>query len=53
MWAKGLLEEGLYWCLGDGKQVHIWKDKWMPRPSTYKVQSMYVAARRCHSGCLN
>jgi hypothetical protein len=23
MWAKELLEEGLYWRLGDGKQVHI------------------------------
>ena len=44
MWAKELLEEGLYWRL---RQVGA---------QTYHLQSpisMYVSTRRCHGGCLN
>ena len=34
-----LLKEGLIWRVGNGEQVQIWKDKWLPQPSTYMVQS--------------
>ncbi|XP_042974832.1 uncharacterized protein LOC122306468 [Carya illinoinensis] len=27
-----LLKEGLLWRIGDGKQVRIWEDRWLPRP---------------------
>lgn len=25
--------------MGNGKSIHIWKDKWIPRPVTYSIQS--------------
>ena len=34
-----LIKEGLVWRIGNGNQVQIWKDKWIPRPSTFMVQS--------------
>ncbi|GLT60767.1 hypothetical protein SLA2020_335190 [Shorea laevis] len=37
--ARDLLQEGLLWRIGDGKSVNIWKDKWLPIPRTYSVQS--------------
>jgi hypothetical protein len=37
--ARALLIEGLIWRIGDGKQVKIWGDKWVPQPSTFKIQS--------------
>lgn len=33
----GLLKEGLIWCVGNGSQIRIWKDRWLPNPSTYRV----------------
>ena len=27
------------WQVGDGKSIRIWKDKWIPIPSTYRVIS--------------
>jgi hypothetical protein len=27
------------WRIGNGNQVRIWKDKWLPRPTTFMVQS--------------
>ena len=27
------------WQVGDGKSVWIWKDKWIPTPSTFRVIS--------------
>ena len=27
------------WTIGNGKQVHIWKDKWLPTPESFKVVS--------------
>ena len=35
-----LLKYGLIWHVGNGAKIRIWKDKWIPRPSTYKVQSI-------------
>jgi hypothetical protein len=35
----GLLREGLLWWIGNGSKVRIWKDKWLPCPSTFMVQS--------------
>jgi hypothetical protein len=37
--AKSLLKQGLMWRVGDGASVHIWHDRWIPKPSTYSIQS--------------
>jgi hypothetical protein len=37
--ANDLLKEGLIWRIGDGKSVAIWGDRWLPKPTSYKVQS--------------
>jgi hypothetical protein len=34
-----LLKEGLIWGVGNGKLVWIWKDRWVPNPSTFKIIS--------------
>ncbi|XP_023878442.1 uncharacterized protein LOC111990905 [Quercus suber] len=30
---------GTRWIVGNGKQIHIWEDRWLPTPSTYKAIS--------------
>ncbi|XP_041020459.1 uncharacterized protein LOC121262108 [Juglans microcarpa x Juglans regia] len=39
MAAKQVLQEGLVWRIGNGEAVNIWHDRWIPCPSTFKVQS--------------
>ncbi|XP_042984282.1 uncharacterized protein LOC122313374 [Carya illinoinensis] len=34
-----LLKGGLVWRVGNGKSIKIWGDKWIPRFSSFKVQS--------------
>jgi hypothetical protein len=34
-----LIREGLLWRVGNGEKIRIWKDKWLPLPSTYMVCS--------------
>ncbi|XP_059446670.1 uncharacterized protein LOC132178237 [Corylus avellana] len=37
--ASDLVKDGLVWRVGNGKSIHIWKDKWLPRPPMYTVYS--------------
>ncbi|XP_042939571.1 uncharacterized protein LOC122274613 [Carya illinoinensis] len=37
--ARPILQEGLFWRIGNGDFVNIWTEKWLPRPSSFKVQS--------------
>lgn len=30
-----LLKRGLVWRVGDGQQIRIWRDPWLPRPPSY------------------
>jgi len=32
-----LLKEGLIWRIGDGSEVDIWEDPWIPRGETRRV----------------
>jgi ribonuclease HI len=34
-----LLKEGLVWRVGNGEKIRIWKDRWVPSPSTFCVRS--------------
>ncbi|KAK9987792.1 hypothetical protein SO802_028031 [Lithocarpus litseifolius] len=34
-----VLKQGTGWRVGSGKKIHIWDDKWLPTPTTYKVIS--------------
>ena len=35
--ARGIIEKGLRWSIGNGKKVNIWKDRWLPTPVSFKV----------------
>lgn len=37
--ARGVLEGGLRWRVGNGESIKIWGDKWLPIPLSYQVQS--------------
>lgn len=39
MVAQNLVQDGLRWQIGNGFKVQVWKDKWLPKSSTYKVVS--------------
>ncbi|KAL0016932.1 hypothetical protein SO802_004001 [Lithocarpus litseifolius] len=34
-----VIRKGTRWRVGNGRKIHIWEDKWLPIPSTYKVVS--------------
>nr|XP_023887422.1 uncharacterized protein LOC111999529 [Quercus suber] len=34
-----VIKNGTRWCVGNGKMINIWEDRWMLTPSTYKVIS--------------
>lgn len=37
--SSDLVREGLVWRVGNGKNIRIWKDRWINSPTTYRVQS--------------
>ena len=37
--AQLVLKAGYRWQVGDGENIGIWKDRWLPRPSTFRVLS--------------
>ena len=37
--SKVVLKAGLRWRVGNGELIKIWKDKWLPCPTTYRVIS--------------
>ena len=37
--SLGVIKKGTRWRVGNGRRIHIWDDKWLPTPSSYKVVS--------------
>ena len=37
MAAQDIVQKGKRWQVGNGRSIMIWKDKWLPSPSTYEV----------------
>ena len=37
--SNDLVKEGLIWRVGNGKTTRIWKDRWIPLPTTFMVCS--------------
>ena len=35
--AKETVEKGSRWCIGNGKSVEIWRDRWIPTPDNFQV----------------
>ena len=40
MAAQGVIRRGMRWQVGNGTKGRVWHDKWIPRPSTYKVLTL-------------
>lgn len=39
MFSQNLVRDGIRWRVGDGANIRIWGDKWIPTTSTYEVVS--------------
>jgi ribonuclease HI len=37
--ARDLVNEGAIWRIGNGEDVRVWGDKWLPTPTSFSVQS--------------
>ncbi|KAK3212786.1 hypothetical protein Dsin_017492 [Dipteronia sinensis] len=42
MWGRGIIEAGIRWRVGRGSCIRIYGDRWIPRPSTFKIISPQV-----------
>ncbi|KAK2664585.1 hypothetical protein Ddye_003159 [Dipteronia dyeriana] len=46
IWGRGILEGGTRWCIGHGLMVEIYNDRWIPRPTTFRISSPQVLGER-------
>ncbi|KAK3218516.1 hypothetical protein Dsin_012486 [Dipteronia sinensis] len=46
MWGNGLLKAGTRWREGNGASISIYKNQWLPRPSTFKPISLSRLGRK-------
>lgn len=44
MAAQKVVIQGMRWQVGNGSNIQIWEDKWVPNSSTYKVVSPRIDA---------
>ncbi|KAK2640317.1 hypothetical protein Ddye_028112 [Dipteronia dyeriana] len=35
-WGRSLLASGLRWTIEDGNNIKVFKEQWLPRPSTFR-----------------
>ncbi|XP_042944715.1 uncharacterized protein LOC122278601 [Carya illinoinensis] len=40
MSVMDLVKTGLVWRVGNRRSIRVWKDKWVPIPSTFQIQSL-------------
>ena len=40
MATQGVVRKGIRWQVGDGANIRVWCDRWVPRLSTYMVVSL-------------
>ena len=33
-----MIEQGVIWRVRDGRQIDVWKDKWLRKPLEFKAQ---------------
>ncbi|KAK3187995.1 hypothetical protein Dsin_027556 [Dipteronia sinensis] len=52
IWGKGILDAGMRWRVGNGSSITIYKDRWIPRPSTFKIISNPKLGRNAKVECL-
>uniref|UniRef100_A0A803QGC3 RNase H type-1 domain-containing protein n=1 Tax=Cannabis sativa TaxID=3483 RepID=A0A803QGC3_CANSA len=38
LWGRDLLQQGMRWCVGDGSQIRINEDPWIPRSYPFKLR---------------
>ncbi|KAM1546012.1 hypothetical protein ACFX10_046281 [Malus domestica] len=43
--ARMLLENGSRWLIGDGALMRVWRDRWVPRPLTFRPIMMPPPSR--------
>ena len=39
MAVKEIIMKGSRWCIGNEQSVHIWEDRWVPNPDSFRVIS--------------
>ncbi|KAK0580330.1 hypothetical protein LWI29_000723 [Acer saccharum] len=37
LWGRSLLQQGLRWVVGNGQNIRVFRDRWLPRPSTFST----------------
>ncbi|KAK3225210.1 hypothetical protein Dsin_005072 [Dipteronia sinensis] len=45
VWGRDILNAGMRWRIGNGSTTSIYNDKWIPRPSTFRIISQPVLGR--------
>ena len=40
MGAREVIDLGSRWRVGSGSRIHIWRDRWIPTKTTFKIQSL-------------
>jgi len=41
LWSSiDIVKDGILWRVEDGRAIKVWQDRWLPSPSSYKVQSL-------------
>lgn len=39
IWGKDLLKVGLQWRVGNGEDIQVYQDRWVPLPMNFKIIS--------------
>ncbi|KAL5753139.1 hypothetical protein ACOSP7_023307 [Xanthoceras sorbifolium] len=43
LWGRNIINMGTYWRIGDGRDVQVFHDRWIPHPSSFRIFFAYVA----------